>query len=40
MTIYSNNKRLVISESTYRKLQMRYALLYRRELERWNQRPR
>ncbi len=39
MTILSNNKRLKLSESTYRKLQQRSAMLYRRELERWNRRP-
>ena len=40
MTIIYNHKRVRLSEATYRKLQLRTALLYRRELERWNQRPR
>lgn len=38
MTIITNSKKLKISESTYRKLQQRSALLYLRELERWNRR--
>ena len=40
MTIVTNGKRVKLSESTYRKLQQRSALLYRREIERWNQRTR
>ncbi len=40
MTILTSAKPLKMSESTYRKLQQRSALLYLREIERWNRRPR